>query len=214
MQLAKPLPFSMVLPRAESGLFAPLPARRYSLIYADPNWSFKTYSDKGKDRAPDQHYECLSTEQLGWLDVASIAEDDAALLMWVYQPMLPDALQLIEAWGFEFKTVAYYWFKVNGGQGRLFYGDADIKKGLGYYTRAGCEQCWLATRGKPLTRDSKSEGQVIFAPRRQHSRKPDEVAESIVNMFGDVSRIELFARTKRLGWDHYGNETQKFSEAI
>ena len=188
-----------------------IPERGYSVIYADPPWQFKTYSDLGKDRAPDQHYVCTATEQLAALPVHAIAANDAALFMWVYQPMLKDAFALIEAWGFTFKTVAYVWVKIKGGQDRLFYAGDDVRKGLGYHTRAGTEQCWLATRGKGYERLSKGEGQVVFSPLREHSRKPDEVAQSIEALTGTVPKIELFARTKRPGWDAWGFETDKFS---
>jgi N6-adenosine-specific RNA methylase IME4 len=183
---------------------------RYSIIYADPPWRFTTYSDKGKDRAPEKHYDTMSIADIAALPIADMAADDCALFMWVYQPMLREAFTLFEAWGFTFKTVAYFWVKISGGQDRLFYGNEDVLKGLGYHTRTGAEQVWLATRGKGYERISKGEGQVVFAPRREHSRKPDEIAESIVRLCGDIPRIELFARARRAGWDAFGNETEKF----
>jgi N6-adenosine-specific RNA methylase IME4 len=144
------------------------------------------------------------------LPVADWAAPDCALFMWVYQPMLREAFTLFDSWGFTFKTVAYVWFKISGGQDRLFYGSEDVVKGLGYHTRAGTEQVWLATRGKGYERISMGEGQAIFAPRREHSRKPDQVAESIVRLAGDLPRLEMFARSPRKGWDVWGNETEKF----
>lgn len=186
---------------------------RYSVIYADPPWRFKTWSEAGKDRAPEQHYDTMDIAEIAKLPVSKWAADDAALFLWPYQPMLKDAFTLIEAWGFTFKTVAYFWVKITGRQDRLFYANEDVRKGLGYHTRAGAEQCWLATRGDGYERISKGEGQVIFAPVREHSRKPDEIAESIVRLTGDVPRLEMFARTKRPGWDVFGNETEKFAEA-
>jgi N6-adenosine-specific RNA methylase IME4 len=132
------------------------------------------------------------------------------LFLWVVQPQLPEALRLIEAWGFTFKTVAYCWVKNKGNQDRLFYAGEDVRKGLGYHTRSGMEQCWLATRGKGYSRLSKSETQVVFSPLREHSRKPDEISDSIVNLTGDVPRLEMFARTQRPGWDVWGNQTSKF----
>jgi N6-adenosine-specific RNA methylase IME4 len=183
---------------------------RYPIIYADPPWRFTTYSDKGKDRAPEQHYDTMSISDIAALPVESWAADDCVLFMWVYQPMLREAFTLFDAWGFTFKTVAYFWVKITGGQDRLFYAVEDVRKGLGYHTRAGAEQCWLATRGKGYSRLSKGEGQVLFSPPRQHSRKPDEIAESIVRLVGDVPRLEMFARAPRPGWSVWGNETEKF----
>ena len=136
----------------------------YSIIYADPPWAFKTFSDKGKDRAPEQHYQTMSIDDICALPVSEMAAPHALLFMWVYQPMLPEAMKVIEAWGFSLVTVGYYWIKINGGQGRLFYAQDNAKKGLGYYTRAGAEQCWIGKRGKGLPRVSMGQGQVVFAP--------------------------------------------------
>jgi len=188
------------------------PAGPFNVIYADPPWRFKTWSEKGQDRAPEQHYATMSMEDIKRLPVGALAADDAVLFLWVYQPMLREAFELIDAWGFTYKTVGYFWFKLTGGQDRLFYSDRDLALGLGYHTRTGgCEQCWLATRGDGYERISKGERQTIFAPVREHSRKPDEVAESIVRLVGDVPRIELFARSRRPGWEVWGNQTDRFS---
>lgn len=186
---------------------------RYSVIYADPPWRFETYSAKGKDRAPDQHYSTMPIDDIRALPVTDWAAENAALFLWVYQPMLREAFTLFDAWGFTFKTVAYVWVKITGGQDRLFYGQEDVRKGLGYHTRAGTEQVWLATRGKGYERLSKGESQVVFSPLREHSRKPDEIAESIVRLVGDVPRLEMFARTRRQGWEAWGNEADKFAGA-
>ena len=186
--------------------------RRYSVIYADPPWAFKTYSDKGKDRAPDQHYGVMTIDAICALPVQEWSAQNALLFLWVYQPMLPDALRVMEAWGFNYVTVGFFWVKVSGGQDRLFYATDNVRKGLGYYTRAGAEQCWIGKRGNGVKRFSMGEGQVVFSPLREHSRKPDEIAESIVELCGDVPRLEMFARTKRPGWDHFGNETGKFDD--
>lgn len=184
---------------------------KYGVIYADPPWRFSTYSSKGQKKAPDRHYPTMKIEDICALPVPALAADDAALFLWVYQPMLRQAFLLFDVWGFEFKTVAYIWVKTNGHQDRLFYGGQDAKKSLGYHTRAGSEQCWLATKGRGYKRLSKAEPQVVFAPRREHSRKPDEIAESIVRLTGpETSRIELFARTERPGWAAWGNEVDKF----
>jgi N6-adenosine-specific RNA methylase IME4 len=192
-----------------------LPAGPFSVIYADPAWSFATWSHRGQGKGASQHYDVMDLAAMAALPVAACAADDAALFMWVVQPMLPEALRLIEAWGFTFKTVAYVWIKIKGvaerqGQDRLFYAGEDVRLGLGYHTRSGAEQCWLATRGKGYDRLSQSEAQVVFAPLREHSRKPDDIADSIVRLTGDVPRLEMFARTERPGWSVWGNESTKF----
>jgi N6-adenosine-specific RNA methylase IME4 len=187
--------------------------KRFSVIYADPPWQFHNWSHRGEGKGASQHYQTMGAADIAALPVAEIAAPDCALFMWVVQPQLPEALDLLKAWGFAFKTVAYAWVKIKGGQDRLFYAGDDVRKGLGYHTRSGMEQCWLAIRGDGYDRLSQGEAQVVFSPLREHSRKPDEVAESIVRLCGDLPRIELFARQKRPGWDVWGNETTKFVEA-
>jgi N6-adenosine-specific RNA methylase IME4 len=193
-----------------------LPAGPYSVIYADPPWSYQTWSHRGQGKGASQHYATMDAAALRALPVADMAAKDAALFLWVVQPQLPEAMALIEAWGFTFKTVAFVWCKIKAGgkggvQDRLFYGAEDVRKGLGYHTRSGAEQCWLATRGKGYRRISMGEAQVVFSPLREHSRKPDEIADSIVRLTGDAPRIEMFARTKRPGWDAWGNQVDRFA---
>jgi N6-adenosine-specific RNA methylase IME4 len=187
-----------------------LPRRDYRVIYADPPWSYATWSHRGQGKGASQHYGVMDAAALRALPVREIAAKDCALFLWVVQPQLPEAMALIDAWGFTYKTVAYCWVKNKGKQDRLFYAQEDVRLGLGYHTRSGMEQCWLATRGKGYARISQREAQVVFSPLREHSRKPDEIASSIEALTGDVPRLEMFARTARPGWDCFGNETGKF----
>ncbi len=192
---------------------------RYRVILADPPWRFAAWSHRGEDRGAVQHYDCMDMAALQALPVAQASARDAALFLWVVQPMLPEALALIDAWGFTFKTVAFCWVKIKGvaeraGQERLFYAGEDVRMGLGYHTRSGMEQCWLATRGKGYDRISQGEAQVVFAPLREHSRKPEEIAEAILRLTGDVPRLEMFARTSRPGWDAFGDQVDKFSGPV
>jgi N6-adenosine-specific RNA methylase IME4 len=191
----------------------PHPAVKYKVIYADPPWSFSTYSTKGQGKGAEQHYNTMPIADICNLNVAEIADNNCVLFLWVCQAQLKQALALIEAWGFSYKTVGYYWMKTKGGihnQDRFFYNDHDVRLGMGYHTRAGCEQLWIATRGKGYKRLSKGEPQVLMSPLREHSRKPDEIASSIERLVGNVPRIELFARTRRQGWDVWGNQTNAF----
>ena len=186
---------------------------KYRVVYADPPWKFKTFSDEGKDRAPEQHYSTMTIEEICAIPVKEWMADDSLLFIWVYQPLLPETFEIMAAWCFKYVTIGFVWVKISGGQDRLFYAQEDVRKSLGYYTRAGAEICLIAKRGKGIPgRLSKSEGQVVLSPVREHSRKPDEIAESIVELYGDVPRLEMFARTKRVGWDVFGNETGKFGE--
>lgn len=191
-----------------------LPAGPFEVILADPPWHFQNYSHGDKTHgAASAHYNTMTMKEIAALPVSQMAWKDAALFLWVVQPMLPEALELIEAWGFKFKTVAFAWVKIKGGQHRLFYTGEDVRMGLGYHTRAGMEQCWLATRGNGYERLSKGEAQVIFSPLREHSRKPPEIHESIERLVGNVPKVELFARAPREGWVTWGNETTKFAAA-
>lgn len=184
----------------------------FSVILSDPPWKFRTWSETNQAKSPSRHYDLMEADEIRALPVAQWAAADAALFLWVVQSNLPEALALIEAWGFKFKTVAFAWVKLKGKQDRLFYAGEDVRMGLGYHTRSGFEQCWLATRGDGYQRLVKDEPQVVFSPLREHSRKPDEIADAIVRLCGDVPRLEMFARTRRPGWAQYGNEADKFTQ--
>jgi len=132
------------------------------------------------------------------LPVGDIADKDCVLFLWATYPNLKEAFAVIDAWGFTYKTVAFTWVKRNKKSEGFFVG-------LGYWTRSNAEICLLATRGKPQ-RVSKSVRQVIDTPIERHSKKPDEIRSRIVDLMGDVPRIELFARVKSEGWSVFGNE--------
>lgn len=172
--------------------------KKYDIIYADPPWTFKTYSDKGKVKAPDRHYDVMTKADIQNLDVQSISSDDCVLFLWVTFPCLKEGLELIEAWGFTYKTIAFNWVKRNKIVPSWFWG-------LGYWTRSNSEICLLATKGKPK-RISKSVHQVIDTPIESHSKKPEIVKERIVQLIGNLPRIELFARQQTIGWDVFGNQ--------
>lgn len=130
----------------------------------------------------------------------NLADTDCTLFMWTTIPFLKQSFQVIEAWGFEYKTVAFVWIKQNRKADTLFWG-------TGYWTRANSELCLLATRGNPK-RESASVHQVIVSHIEKHSKKPDEARRRIIELMGDVPRIELFAREKYDGWDAWGNEVE------
>jgi N6-adenosine-specific RNA methylase IME4 len=119
--------------------------RKYGVIYADPPWSFRNWSAKGTGRNAISHYDCLDPAALAAMPVADLAADNCVLFLWAVDPLLPRALDLICAWGFEYKTVGFYWVKLNSAPNHA----ADYFTGLGYWTRANPEQCLMATRGKP-----------------------------------------------------------------
>ena len=177
----------------------PFPDKKYSIIYADPPWS---YSDSGCSGAAAAQYATMSINELKQLPVnpagGGIAADDCVLFMWATYPKMQEALDLIEAWGFKYKSIAFQWIKQNrSGNGYFF--------GLGRWTRGNTEPCLIAIKGKPK-RISAGVGQLVFSPLRRHSQKPAEVRDKIVELMGDLPRIELFAREAAPGWDVWGNE--------
>jgi N6-adenosine-specific RNA methylase IME4 len=180
--------------------------RKYGVIYADPPWSFRNWNTKGTGRNAVSHYDCMDFSALAALPIADLAADDCALFLWATDPLLPRALELIEAWEFEYKTVGFYWAKLNTAAKH----GADFFTGLGYWTRANPEQCLLATRGKPARR-AKDVRRLLVEKRREHSRKPDCVRERIEKLVAGPY-VELFARETKPGWDCWGNQVALFNQ--
>ena len=171
--------------------------KKYSIIYADPPWR---YRQKNLSGAAEHHYRTMAVEDICRFGVAEIAAADSVLFLWATFPNLPEALQVIRAWGFRYKTVAFVWIKQNkSGKGFFF--------GLGFWTRGNAEICLLATRGRPR-RKSNAVHQLIVSPLKGHSEKPEEAREKIVELMGNLPRAELFARKKTRGWDVWGDEVE------
>lgn len=171
--------------------------KRFGAIYADPPWEFQVWSGAGKDRAADNHYKTGGLEEIKALPVEQLAADDCVLLMWCVMPELPGALDVIRAWGFEYKTCGFTWVKQNKSGDGLFLG-------MGYWTRANAELCLLATRGHPTRLDA-GVPQALLHPVMEHSRKPDEFHDRIERLIGGPF-LELYARRERDGWTTWGNE--------
>jgi N6-adenosine-specific RNA methylase IME4 len=193
---------------AEEIFGQPIGSKKYGVIYADPPWTFATYSANGKGRSAEAHYDCMTLDAIRALPVTEITESNAVLLLWTTDPMLPAALDLIKAWGFEFKTIGFYWAKLNKRAPSGLISPTDFFTGMGFWTRANVEQCLLATRGKPA-RDSKAVRKLVISPRREHSRKPDEMYGHIEDLVGGPY-LELFSRADRPGWDSWGAQTGLF----
>ena len=180
----------------------------YRVIYADPPWTFATYSRKGKGRSAEAHYDCLSIADIEALPVAEWAAKDCVLLMWATDPLLEKAFEVIRAWGFKYKTVGFYWAKLNKSAVPGALGERSFFKGLGFWTRANPELCLLATRGHPHRRFA-NVPKLVVSPRREHSRKPQELYERIEALC-EGPYLEMFARAPRPGWDHWGGEPEAF----
>jgi N6-adenosine-specific RNA methylase IME4 len=175
--------------------------KKYQIIYADPPWSYKVWSVNGNKRSACQHYQVMEKIDIQKLPIDKISDKNAVLFLWVIPPCLQEGMELIEKWGFKYKTIGFNWVKKNKKSDSYFWG-------MGYYTRANSELCLLATKGKPLKRVSKSVHQILDDRVMKHSQKPNSARKKIVELFGDIPRIELFARQKTEGWDVWGNEVE------
>ena len=177
---------------------------KYGAILADPPWSFRAYSGpRVAQRSSHQHYKVNSFDELVRIEVPSA--DNCAMFMWVVDSHLDQGIELLNRWGFDFKTIAFVWIKTCKSD------PTKPRMGMGLWTRKQSEICILGTRGKVPRRD-KGVRQVIMAPRREHSRKPDEIYERIERLV-DGPYLEMFARQSWPGWDSTGDETNKFKVA-
>ncbi|NEK84051.1 MAG: DNA methyltransferase [Pantoea ananatis] len=173
----------------------------YSIIYADPAWS---YNDKAMNRGgAERHYVTTDADLMAKLNIP--VAKDAVIFMWATMPQLPVAIRLMQDWGFSYKTVAFVWVKANKkATDSPFWG-------MGHWTRANAELCLMGVRGKPK-REGKGvhqlivEPEIITDPVMAHSRKPAVVRDKIVELMGDIPRLEMFAREATEGWDVWGNE--------
>lgn len=174
----------------------------FDLIMADPPWRYEMRSEKGEAKSPMAHYDCLSIEDIARLPVSALAAPNSLLWLWSLNTMLPQALQVIEAWGFEYKT-AGHWVKttVNG----------KLNFGTGYILRGAGEPFLIGTRGSPKT--AKNVRSVVMGRIREHSRKPEEAFVEAEKLMPDARRIEVFSRQRRAGWSNWGHEAEKFEEA-
>lgn len=192
-------------------MFDGLTKNGYGAILADPPWKFETWgSQENSEHCVERHYSTMTIDEISKLPVGDLAAKDAVLFIWICWPTMHRALEVIESWGFTYKTCAFCWIKANGTQVDMFGENFPVQIGTGYWTRSNSEVCLLATRGQPkrLNADVR---QGIIAPRREHSRKPDGVHERIERLVAGPY-LELFARQKRAGWDVWGNQTDKFKE--
>lgn len=172
--------------------------KKYKIIYADPPWQYRVYSQKGQGRSAENHYHTMNIKDIMALPVDKIADKDCILFLWITFPCLKEGIEVMERWGFKYKTCGFNWVKRNKKKNTYF-------MGLGFWTRSNSEVCLIGTKGQPK-RVSKSVPQICDARIMEHSRKPAEIRERIVELCGELLRIELFARDKVKGWDSLGDE--------
>ena len=160
------------------------------MILADPPWRYEHAPTP--TRAIERHYPTMATEDICALPIADIAAADCVLFLWATSPKLPEALAVLAAWGFRYRTNAV-WVKP--------------QIGMGYYFRQQHESLLVGARGRPrVPLPCARKGSVISAPRRRHSQKPGRVYDLIANMYPTARKVELFAREPQFGWDSWGNE--------
>lgn len=171
--------------------------KKYNIIYADPPWSYN--DKKGNDpKMGGITYNVMELKDICALPIDKLCSEDCILFLWVTMPMLKEGLEVIKAWGFKYKTCGFCWVKQNPKNDGIY-------SGLGHWTNGNAELCLLAKRGNPK-RINKNVKQIILSHRGRHSEKPPEARERIVNLLGDLPRIELFARQHADGWDCWGDE--------
>jgi N6-adenosine-specific RNA methylase IME4 len=173
--------------------------KKYQIIYADPPWNSNSQFGRDKNKGNEQHYPLMDLESIKNLPVKELTDKNCILFLWVVDTQLFDSKEVINAWGFTYKTVGFTWSKetVNGKD----------HFGVGMWTRKNPEMCLIATKGHPKRIDA-GVRQLQRYKVREHSQKPDEIRNEIVRLCGDLPRIELFAREKFEGWDVYGNEVE------
>jgi len=187
--------------------------KKYQIIYADPPWKYRSTTSPGQigkyaTTKARTYYDVMSLEDICNMPIKEIADDNCVLFLWATFPLLPDCLKVFNAWGFKYKTLGFSWLKTNKKNNRLFFG-------VGNYTKSNAEVCLMGMRGK-LKPVSNKVSSAILSPREKHSKKPSIVRKRIVELFGNLPRIELFARKPDTlfdkdywkGWDVWGNEVE------
>lgn len=174
---------------------------KYQIVYADPPWKTKTFKEK-KDGmiSRDLPYPQMSDEEIMDLNVKDVIADDAILFMWCIDSRIHKIADLMESWGFSYKCVGFVWAK----KAKTTEG---FNGGFSSYTKRDCEFCFIGTRGKYLNL-KRSVNQILLEPKEQHSKKPDEIRKRIVELCGDLPRLEMFCRFPADGWDSFGNEIE------
>ena len=202
----------------------PTTNQKYDVILADPPWSFRVWNkDTGNGRSAESHYRTMSLADICNLPIKELTSPNCVLFLWSVWPSIFDAKEVIDSWGFKYKSLGFEWWKLNKNWlktiNKLVSNNYPYREfttsllqnlfffGMGYYTRTNSEPCLLATKGSmPVA--VHNERNFIISPRREHSRKPDEQYEKIERLYPNTRKLELFARYKHDGWDVWGNEVK------
>lgn len=179
-----------------------LQAHAYGLIMIDPPWRFELFSEKGEEKSAQSHYRTMTLDDIKALPVMGLAASDCLLWLWATAPMLHLQIDVLQTWGFEFKTSGV-WVKKTVNDKIAF--------GTGYILRNAHEPFLIGTRGSPET--ARNVRSVIMGRVREHSQKPEEAYWAAEQMMPGARRVEIFSRTNRKGWDVWGDECGKLGEA-
>jgi N6-adenosine-specific RNA methylase IME4 len=174
--------------------------KRYNIIYIDPPWKYSFNNKKETTYTAARHYDSLDLNELIRLPIPQIAAENCALCIWVTNPLTYEVFDLIKLWGFKFKTLLFNWIKHTKNN--------KVWVSVGNYTRPMSELCWLWMKGS-LERLDHNVEQVHYQPVQGHSKKPGIFRDEIVKLFGDLPRVELFARESSNGWDSWGDQLAK-----
>jgi N6-adenosine-specific RNA methylase IME4 len=193
-----------------------LPPGPFACIVADPPWSFRGFNEITSERSVEAKYPTMTVADICALPVREVAARDCHLFIWTTGPKLPETFKVIEAWGFKYSAMGFVWIKqkksFDADQFRILpSAESDLHVGLGYTTRKNAEFCLLARRGNAKRRAADVR-EIIMAPVREHSRKPEE-ARVRIERYCEGPYLELFARSTRPGWTAWGNQTDKFEVA-
>lgn len=178
--------------------------KKYNIIYLDPPWRFNSRNNNKTKfgTGVTNKYQTMSLDEIRALNIGDLADENCAIFMWATTSTgdsnLEQKLKLFEEWGFKLVNIGFTWVKLNPKSKTPFFG-------IGYYTKSNAEHCFLGIKGKmkPISNNVSS---LVISPREKHSKKPDIIRDKIIELFGDLPRIELFARESTKGWDCLGNE--------
>ena len=173
---------------------------KFQILYIDFPWKYNSRANhKTRFRGGAcGHYSLMTMDEIKSLPIQELTDENCVLFMWCTFPYLDEQIKLFEQWNFKYRTLGFSWIKTNPKNGKPFFG-------VGYYAKSNCEVCLMGMKGQLKVKSNKISS-VIISPRREHSRKPDEIRDRIVELFGDLPRAEIFAREKVEGWTCIGNK--------
>lgn len=181
--------------------FEPLDIGAYDLVMVDPPWSFALYSEKGEEKSAQAQYACMTLAEIQRMPIAGLGKPDSLFWIWATNPMLPQGIATLEAWGLRYVTAGTWGKTTKHGK---------IAFGTGFVFRCASEMVLIGAKGSPKT--TRGVRSLIMGQVREHSRKPDEGYEAAEKLMPDARRADIFARESRPGWEAWGHEASKFDQ--